>query len=134
MVEKRKAKRRRRTAAAMQDLFAAVFQQVCLSTLLALSQTRHSVNPLLVTHLTWKAETGADASFKFLSAPIFVLLCSLAQHRFYKICNFCSENNGAPLMLAEKKSYMDLDLKRNAEYWRIPVSLPMVVFQLRYRF
>ncbi|ETN68585.1 DsbA-like protein [Necator americanus] len=36
-----------------------------------------------------------------------------------------TKNNGAPLMLAEKESYMDLDLKRNSTYWGVPVSLPM---------
>ncbi|KAL6738490.1 hypothetical protein Aduo_012032 [Ancylostoma duodenale] len=35
-----------------------------------------------------------------------------------------TKNTGAPLLLAQKKSYMDLDLKRNSEYWEISVSLP----------
>ncbi|WKY06470.1 hypothetical protein Q1695_006565 [Nippostrongylus brasiliensis] len=35
-----------------------------------------------------------------------------------------TKNPGAPLMVPEKKSYMDLDLRRNADYWNIPISLP----------
>ncbi|VDL75317.1 unnamed protein product [Nippostrongylus brasiliensis] len=30
-------------------------------------------------------------------------------------------------MVPEKKSYMDLDLRRNADYWNIPISLPEVL-------
>ncbi|RCN47900.1 DsbA-like protein [Ancylostoma caninum] len=35
-----------------------------------------------------------------------------------------TKNTGAPLLLPQKEAYMDLDLKRNSEYWEIPVSLP----------
>ncbi|EYC09665.1 hypothetical protein Y032_0059g2986 [Ancylostoma ceylanicum] len=35
-----------------------------------------------------------------------------------------TKNTGAPLLLSQKKSYMDLDLKRNSDYWGVSVSLP----------
>ncbi|KAK6026199.1 DsbA-like protein [Ostertagia ostertagi] len=35
-----------------------------------------------------------------------------------------TRNPGAPLMLTHKQAYMATDIRRNAEYWDIPISLP----------
>ncbi|VDK66397.1 unnamed protein product [Cylicostephanus goldi] len=35
-----------------------------------------------------------------------------------------TKNPGAPMMLAQKQKYMELDLERNSRYWGIPISLP----------
>ncbi|KAK6048946.1 DsbA-like protein [Cooperia oncophora] len=37
-----------------------------------------------------------------------------------------TKNNGAPMLLEKKRIYMDMDIRRNAKYWDIPISLPEV--------
>lgn len=33
-------------------------------------------------------------------------------------------NRGAPLSIEAKERYLDIDLRRNGDYWKIPISLP----------
>ncbi|XGW25577.1 hypothetical protein V3C99_006742 [Haemonchus contortus] len=35
-----------------------------------------------------------------------------------------TKNPGAPMMLDQKQAHMELDIRRNAKYWDIPISLP----------
>ncbi|VDO84420.1 unnamed protein product [Haemonchus placei] len=37
-----------------------------------------------------------------------------------------TKNPGAPMMLDRKQAHMELDIRRNAKYWDIPISLPKV--------
>ncbi|VDO79127.1 unnamed protein product [Heligmosomoides polygyrus] len=43
-------------------------------------------------------------------------------------------NRGAPLSIEAKERYLDIDLRRNGDYWKIPISLPEVFpcFRLYY--